>query len=161
MKYVFGCLLAALAALSPLAANATGFDAVVGPTVTSGDRTAVAAFGSVFGEAPVDGHFHFEPIGTVGWIGPHHTHREDLHRNVFLAGGGLRIVAPQQHWFVSEQLAATSQETDALSSRFEFMTSLGWQNGHFIAMLRHVSNGRIIGHGKNLGETMLLAGVRF
>ncbi|MGH8118482.1 MAG: lipid A 3-O-deacylase, partial [Rhodanobacteraceae bacterium] len=63
--------------------------------------------------------------------------------------------------FLSEQIAATSRETDALSSRFEFMTSGGWQDGHFIVMLRHISDGRIIGGGKNLGETMLLAGIRW
>lgn len=145
----------------PLAANAAGFDIMAGPTFTSGNRSAAAAFGSVFGEAPVDDHFHFEPIGTFGWIGPHHTHREDLHHEVFLAGGGVRILAPQQHWFVSEQIAATSRETDALSSRFQFMTSAGWQDGHFIVLVRHISNGHLLGGSPNLGETMLLVGVRW
>jgi hypothetical protein len=145
----------------PLAANAAGFDVIAGPTVTSGQRTAPAAFASAFGQSPANGRWQFEPIGTVGWIGAHHTHRERLHRDVFLAGGGVRILTPGQHWFVSEQVAATSQETDALSSRFEFMTSLGWQRGRFVVMARHVSNGHLIGHGKNMGETMLLAGVRF
>lgn len=28
-------------------------------------------------------------------------------------------------------------------------------------MLRHISNGRLIGGGKNLGETMLLAGAQW
>jgi hypothetical protein len=41
------------------------------------------------------------------------------------------------------------------------MTSGGWQDGHFIVMLRHVSNAHLLGGGKNLGETMLLAGLRF
>lgn len=160
MRYKSWYLVVALAAL-PLVANAAGFDVAAGPTVTSAERTAPAVFASMFGTRPATGQWQFEPIATLGWIGAHHTHREDLHRDVFLAGGGLRVVAPQQHWFASEQIAATSRETDALSSRFEFMTSVGWQAGHFVVLLRHVSNGRLIGHGKNLGETMLLAGVNW
>ncbi|TAN05346.1 MAG: hypothetical protein EPN36_06005 [Rhodanobacteraceae bacterium] len=142
-------------------AFAQGFDITAGPTVTSGARFTSAAFASVFGEQAADDHFHFAPIATVGWIAPHHTYDENLHHDVFLAGGGVRIVAPGGHWFASEQLAATSTRTDALSSRFEFMTSGGWQDGHFIVMVRHISNGHIVGGSPNLGETMLLAGVRF
>lgn len=150
-----------LVLLVPLAANAAGFDVVAGPTVTSGERSAPVLSASMFGQAPTSDRWQFEPIGTVSWIGAHQTHRENLHHEVFLAGGGLRILAPHQHWFVSEQVMATSHRTDALSSEFEFMTSAGWQRGHFIVLLRHVSNGHLIGHGRNLGETMLLGGVRF
>lgn len=151
--------IALLAATST--AFAQGFDITAGPSITSGERTTAAAFASVFGDQPADGRIHFEPIGTVGWVDAHHTYRENLHHEVFLAAGGVRIVSPSQHWFVSEQLAATSTRTDALSSRFEFMTSAGWEDGHFIVMLRHVSNAHILGGGKNLGETMLLAGMRW
>ncbi|HEX5954098.1 MAG TPA: lipid A 3-O-deacylase, partial [Rhodanobacteraceae bacterium] len=49
--------------------------------------------------------------------------------------------------------------TPTLSSGFEFMTSAGWQHGHFVVMLRHISNAHLFG-GKNLGETMMLAGPR-
>ncbi|MGH8182812.1 MAG: hypothetical protein ACREPH_04040 [Rhodanobacteraceae bacterium] len=142
-------------------AFAQGFDITAGPTTTSGARFTSAAFASVFGEPPADGRFHLAPIATVGWIAPHHTYDENLHHNVFLAGGGVRIIAPGGHWFASEQLAATSTRTDALSSRFELMTSGGWQDGHFIVMVRHISNGHIVGGSPNLGETMLLAGVKF
>ena len=82
-----------------------------------------------------------------------------MNNEVFLAAGGVRIITASHHWFVSEQLAATSTRTDALSSRFEFMTSAGWQRGHFVVLLRHISNGHLLGGGKNLGGTMLLAGV--
>ncbi len=68
---------------------------------------------------------------------------------------------PNSRWFASEQLVATSTRTDALSSRIEFSTTVGWQRDHFIVMLRHISNGHIVGGGKNLGETMLLVGVRW
>jgi hypothetical protein len=145
----------------PLAANAAGFDLVAGPSVTSSERATAAVFASAWGETPQDGRWHIEPIGSVGWLDGRSTHKDNLDHAVFLAAGGARIVTPGQHWFASEQLAATSTRTDALSSRFEFMTSVGWQDGHFVVLLRHVSDGRLIGGGKNLGETMLLAGVKF
>lgn len=157
---VSGLVLAAcLAACGP--ALAQGLDLVIGPSVTSSGRTTGAAFASVFGDRPADDRAHFEPIGTIGWVAPRATDADDLHHGVFLAAAGVRIVAANHHWFVGEQLAVTSRRTDALSSRFEFMTSGGWQNGHFIVMLRHVSNANVLGGGENLGETMLLAGLRW
>jgi hypothetical protein len=150
---------ACLAVCAP--ALATGFDLTAGPSVTSSERGTAAVFASVFGEQPDDHRIHFEPIGTLGWIDSRHTRTDDLDHQVFVAGTGVRILAANPHWFVSEQLAATSTRTDALSSRFEFMTSAGWQNGHFIVMLQHISNAHLLGGGKNLGETMLLGGVRF
>lgn len=152
--------LAALLAI-PFGAQAAGFDIAAGPSVTSADRTTAAIFASVYGDAPADGHIHFEPMGSLGWLAARGTRVEHLHHEVSVAAGGVRIIMPNPRWFVSEQLAATSGRTDALSSRLEFSTTAGWQRGHFIVMLRHISNGRVIGGGKNLGETMLLAGVRW
>lgn len=138
-----------------------GFDIVGGPSGTSSERLTAAAFASVFREAPADHHRHFVPIATFGWVDARNTRQDNLDHHVFLAAGGVRFVAANRHWFLSEQLAATRGRTDALSSGLEFMTSGGWQSGHFIVMLRHVSNARLFGHGRNLGETMLLAGVRW
>jgi hypothetical protein len=151
-------LAAGLLACAP--AYGTGFDIVGGPSVTSSQRFTKAAFASLFGEAPA-GDRQIGPIATLGWIDARHTQRDDLDHEVFLVAGGARFVTRSQRWFVSEQLAATSTRTDALSSRLEFMTSAGWQRGHFIVLLRHVSNAHALGGGKNLGETMLLAGVRW
>ncbi len=142
-------------------ALATGFDITAGPSVTSSQRTTAAAFVSAFGDRPADNRIHVEPIGTLGWVDARDTRADDLNHQVFLAAAGARIVAANHHWFASEQLAATNRRTDALSSRCEFMTSVGWERGHFIVMLRHISNARLFGGGKNLGETMLLAGVRW
>ncbi|MER3547064.1 MAG: lipid A 3-O-deacylase, partial [Rhodanobacteraceae bacterium] len=64
-------------------------------------------------------------------------------------------------FFISEQIAATSARTSALSSRFEFMTTGGWQGDHLILMARHISNAHLIGGGPNHGETMLMVGVHF
>lgn len=145
----------------PLASHAAGFDITAGPSVTSSERTTASVFASVFGERPDDNRVQLEPIGTLGWIDSRDTRKDDLDHEVFVAGGGVRILAADHRWFVSEQLAATSTRTDALSSRFEFMTSIGWQHGHFIVMLRHISNAHLLGGGRNLGETMLLGGVKF
>jgi hypothetical protein len=138
-----------------------GFDIVAGPSVTSSERVAPAVFASAFGEAPADHHRHFAPVATLGWVGARNTRRNNLDHDVFLAAGGVRLVSARRHWFLSEQLAATSARTDALSSGLEFMTSGGWQSGRVIVILRHVSNAHLFGHGKNLGETMLLAGARW
>lgn len=139
-------------------AHAQGFNIVAGPSVTSRSHTTIAAFASVFGTSASD-RFHLEPIATVGWIRAHHTAAEDLNHTVWAAGAGARLVTPGNHWFVSVQLARTTARTDALSSRWEFIDSAGWQDGHFTLMVRHMSNGHIVGGSPNLGETMLLAGV--
>ena len=145
----------------PLAGHAGGFNLIAGPSITSSQRTTAAVFASAFGERPDDNRIHFEPIGTLGWIDSRNSRTDNLEHEVFVAGAGVRMLAANHHWFASEQLAATSTRTDALSSRFEFMTSIGWQQGHFIMLLRHISNAHVLGGGKNLGETMLLAGVKF
>lgn len=156
----FGCLAAACLAVcgQALAAN---FDLAAGPSATSSERTTAAVFASAFGTAPANGKIHFTPIGTLGWIDSRHTRKEDLDHEVGLAALGVRADTPGRHWFASEQIAYTSTRTNALSSRFEFMTSAGWQDGHFIVLLRHISNAHLLGGGRNLGETMLLAGVRW
>ena len=160
MSFLHKASLLALLAF-PLASHATGFDITTGPSFTSSERSTAAAFASVFGERPDDNRVHLEPIGTLGWIDSRNTRKDDLDHEVFMAAGGVRVLMANHHWFASEQLAATSTRTDALSSRFEFMTSVGWQRGHFIVMLRHVSNAHLLGGGKNLGETMFLTGVKF
>lgn len=155
------CGMGALACLIACApAGAAGYDLTAGPSITSSERTTSAIFASVFGKGADDCNAHFEPIGTFGWVDARNTRKDDLNHEVFLAGAGVRMVTANHHWFLSEQLAVTSTRTDALSSRVEFMTSAGWQNGHFMVMLRHISNARLFG-GKNLGETMLLAGVKW
>lgn len=154
-------LAAAACVLACAPAWAAGFDIAAGPSVTSSERTTAAVFASVFGEPPADGRTRFEPIGTLGWIDSRSTRKDDLDHEVFVAAGGVRMLAANHHWFASEQLAATSTRTDALSSRFEFISSVGWRDGHLIVVLRHISNAHLLGGGKNLGETMLLGGVRW
>jgi len=141
-------------------ARAAEFDLTGGASATAGVRWAPALFAAVAAAPPADGHAHFEPIGSVGAVGSRNTGHEDLGHTVFLIAGGLRY-GREDGLFVGEQIAVTSTRTDALSSRFEFMTSLGWRDGRWVVMLRHVSDAHILGGGPNLGETMLLVGVRF
>lgn len=160
MRHLRGLWLTALLAV-PFAAQATRVDIAAGQSLTSADRATAAVFASVYGDAPTDGRWHFATMASLGWLGARRTRVEHLHHDVTVAGGGVRITMPNSRWFASEQLVATSTRTDALSSRFEFSTTVGWQRDHFIVMLRHISNGHLVGGGKNLGETMLLVGVRW
>ena len=159
MTLKHACLALALVAL-PFGAEAAGYTLAAGPSFTSGARVTAVVFGSVYGSAPEDGRWHFEPIGTVGWVDGRSTHKENLDHSVFLAAGGVQI-SKGSHWFASEQLAGTTHETDALSSHIEFMTTVGWHAGRFAVMVRHISDAHLFGKGKNLGETMLLGGIRF
>jgi hypothetical protein len=149
----FGMVLAATAA------PAAEFDLTGGASATAGLRWAPAAFADVTVASPDDGHAHFQAVGSIGAIGSRSTGHDDLDHTVFLAAAGLRY-GREDGLFIGEQIAATSTRTGALSSRFEFMTTLGWRDGRWMVMLRHISNAQILGGGPNLGETMLLAGVR-
>lgn len=142
------------------AAHAQDFAIVVGPSVTSGERATATAFASVVGTSE-SARFHFEPIATIGWLRAHHTAADGLDHTVWAAGAGARLVGPGEHWFASLQLARISARTDALSSRWEFIDSVGWQDGHLVLMVRHMSNGHVVGGGPNLGETMLLVGLHW
>lgn len=155
---------AAMAWARAIPAHATSFVAVAGrsvpgPAAGEGLTAATAAFFGVVDNKNNIGPLYWAPVGTVGWIGSHHTHRGHLNRSVFLGAAGARIGF--RDFFLSEQLAATSTRTSALSSRLEFMTTLGVQWGQLAVMARHVSNGGIVGGGSNHGETMLLIGIAF
>ena len=155
LRFVPALLLAAACS-----GRAADFDVLGGASATAGLRSAPAAFAQVAGTPPDDGNSHWRPAASVGWIGSRKVTGEDFDHDVFLAAAGARY-GRREGLFFSEQIAATSARTDALSSRFEFVTSLGWQHGRFIAVLRHISNANILGGGRNLGETMVLVGVRF
>jgi hypothetical protein len=81
-----------------------------------------------------------------------------LDRTVWVGAAGARAYLWRGAFF-GFQLAATGGRTDALSTPYEFVSSLGWQGRHWVLMVRHISNGDL--HKPNHGETMLLAGIRF
>lgn len=147
-----------------LPAHATTFDFDIGRSVAgraAGDAdAATVGFLTAIGLPGADARARLQPVGTLGWVGSHHVDRGDLDRSVVVGGAGARyrFLGPV---FVSEQIVVTSTRTSALSSRFEFMTTLGVRLGRFLLMGRHISNAHLIGGGPNHGETMLLIGVRF
>jgi hypothetical protein len=84
--------------------------------------------------------------------------RARLNNDVWVFAGGARAYLWHDLFF-GFQLATTHGKTDALSTPYEFVSSLGWQGGHWQVMVRHISNGDF--HEPNHGETMVMAGVAF
>jgi len=127
----------------------------------------------------VEGVFAAHPLGTtrftwapdisLGWIDGRRLSRYDGARYnprdaIWLAAGGVRLQigdtdAWYRHLFFSEQLALQNRHSLALSSDYEFVSSVGWQGGHWSFQLRHISNAGL--HGPNRGETMALLGLGF
>jgi hypothetical protein len=86
------------------------------------------------------------------------TPRARLDNDVWLAAAGASAYLCRDLFFAF-QVATTAGKTDALSTPYEFVSSLGWQGGHWQILARHISNGDF--HEPNHGETMLLVGVAF
>ncbi|MEO6966949.1 MAG: hypothetical protein ABI132_00605 [Rhodanobacteraceae bacterium] len=137
-------LLLAIALLSIGHASASEFDLAAGASATAGVRWTPAVFFAVTATSADNGHAHFAPIASAGFIGSRSTPVHDFAHNGFLAGGGVRY-GRDPGLFVSEQIMATSTRIDALSSRFEFMTSLGWQRSRYVVLVRHISNAHLLG----------------
>ncbi|GAA0710414.1 lipid A 3-O-deacylase [Dokdonella soli] len=117
-----------------------------------------AAFVERLGDERAIGPFTWAPDFALGWIQSRSTSTARLGHDVGLLAFGARLHV----WrgaFVSEQLALTFGRTDALSTAGEFVGSIGWQEPHWVLMLRHASNGDL--HRPNHGETMLLLGIAF
>lgn len=83
----------------------------------------------------------------------------DFQHDVWVTAGGLRATSPRRGLFASFQVGYAAEETPAISTHYQFITTAGWQGRRFDVMLRHISNGSTGGH--NLGETMILAGFHF
>lgn len=141
-------------------ARASEVDLTGGASATVGVRWAPA----IFIDAGADSHewagLHWQPVATLGAIGSRNDDNDNLEHDVVLAGAGVRLVDWWGGAFIGFEGAYVDQLTDALSSHEQFISSLGWHGEHFVIMLRHISNGNIFG-GRNLGETMVLAGVTF
>lgn len=116
-----------------------------------------------------DTRYRWSPDVSIGWIDGRQLPRFDHSRyasraSVALVAAGVRVHRGDatdwyQPVFVSFQLAATDHATQALSSHYQFVSTLGWQAQHFSLALRHISDGGL--RGPNRGETMLLAGLAF
>ena len=116
-----------------------------------------------------DSRWSWSPDLSLGWIegrdiarfrGGRYTTRD----NAWLLAAGARLhYGDADRWyrrlFLSFQPAFNSARTQALSSPYEFVSTLGWQGRRFSVQIRHVSNGDL--HQPNRGETMALIGVGF
>jgi hypothetical protein len=123
---------------------------------------------SVFDDRTIgSSRFSWSPDVSLGWINGRDItrYRDPSTRNeAWILAGGARFQYGDagdwyRHLFFSFQPALQSAHTQALSSTYEFVSTLGWQGRHFSVQIRHISNGDL--HLPNRGETMALVGVGF
>lgn len=113
--------------------------------------------------------FSWSPDVSLGWIdgrdiarfaGARYTTRDPVW---VLAGGARLHYGDAGDWyrslFFSFQPALQTGRTQALSTPYEFVSTLGWQGRRFSVQVRHISNGNL--HHPNRGETMALVGAAF
>ncbi|CAM5424666.1 lipid A 3-O-deacylase [Rhodanobacter lindaniclasticus] len=116
-----------------------------------------------------DSGWRIAPDVSLGWIDGRDIARFRGSRygtrdQAWLLAAGARIHYGdaddwRHHWFLSFQPAFNTARTQALSSPYEFVSTLGWQGRRFSFQIRHISNARL--HYPNRGETMALIGVGF
>jgi len=116
-----------------------------------------------------DSRFSWSPDVSLGWLDGRAIARYDGGRyttrdQVWALAGGARLhYGDDSDWyrslFFSFQPALQTGRTQALSTPYEFVSTLGWQGRRFSVQVRHISNGNL--HHPNRGETMALLGVAF
>lgn len=149
--------LALLAA--PAAAGAIETDVSLGASLAGSDHATTVAFVDLSGATRQGRFVSWQPVGTLGFVRGREGQR-GLERDVAIVAGGVRLVDWWRGAWFSVELARANHTTAALSSHGQFLTSFGWRGERLTLSVRHVSNADL-GGGKNLGETMLLAGVHF
>ena len=162
-------LLSLIAAAVPATA-ATRVEIQGGRSYMDSHGSHAAFVEAVFAARPL-GHtrYQWSPDLSLGWIAGRDVPRYDYSRYstrspVTLLAAGVRVHRGDaadwyQPLFVSFQLAANNHTTQALSSHYQFVSTLGWQAQHVTVAIRHVSNGGL--NGSNRGETMALVGLAF
>lgn len=124
----------------------------------------------VLGEHAIgNSRWSWSPDLSLGWINGRPLAKYDVGRyatrdDVVLLAAGARFRYGDtgdwyHHLFFGFQPALQTGRTQALSSSYEFVSTLGWQWKYLSLQLRHVSNGGT--HGPNRGETMGLVGIGF
>lgn len=120
-----------------------------------------------FAPRPLGGSgLRWSPDLALGWIAgrdlARYRHaRYGTRDAIWLGAAGVRLQAGDagdwyRHLYYSFQLALHTGRTQALSSPYEFVNTVGWQWRRVSLQLRHISNGSL--HEPNRGETMLLLG---
>lgn len=126
---------------------------------------------SIFDARPMGrSRFTWSPDVSIGYIkGRDIAKYDDSHpgvkNNVWVGAVGARFhYGSEGDWyqpfFFSFQVAGTAGgRTQALSSGYEFVSTLGWQWKNISLQVRHISNGSF--QEPNRGETMGLVGIGF
>lgn len=156
--------------LSPFAHAATHLEVQAGRSYMDNHGTNTVFVEAVFAPRAL-GHsrFTWSPDMSVGWIDGRHLARYEnaaygTRPTVSLVAAGARFrTSDGSAWyrplFFSFQVAGTNHVTQALSSHYQFVSTLGYAWKHVSFALRHISNGSL--HEPNRGETMALLGVGF
>ena len=163
-------LAAAALALAALPAAAAHVELQAGRSYMDSHAANTVFVESVFAARPLaDSGIRWAPDVSLGWINgrdiEHFRHmRYGTSDDVWLAAGGVRLDAGgpgdwYSHFYYAFQLALLGGRTQALSSAYEFVNTVGWQWHHLSFQIRHISNGKL--HQPNRGETMALVGVGF
>jgi hypothetical protein len=126
---------------------------------------------SVFDAYPMGAsRFTWSPDVSIGYIkgrdiGRYKDSNPGTTNNVWVGALGARLhYGVDGDWyhpfFFSFQVAGTAGgHTQALSSSYQFVSTLGWQWKNLSFQLRHISNGSF--KEPNRGETMALVGIGF
>lgn len=137
-----------------------------GPSVMDSHATAAVFVDGIGAARPLGQTFTWAPEGLLGYIDGrsidrYRTSNPGVTDNVVLGALGARFRLNRddwaQHLFFSFQAAAHTGRTQALSSGYEFVSTLGWTQRWWSVQVRHISNGGF--HDPNRGETSLLLGV--
>ena len=146
----------------------TRWEIQAGPSYMDCTSTPAVFLESVFNEQRLgSSRFTWSPDVSLGWIDGRDVQRfryggYTTKDSIGLIAGGVRVhYGDASDWyrplFVGFQPALHSGRTQALSSAYEFVTTIGWQGQRFSFQIRHISNGAL--HEPNRGETMALVGI--
>jgi hypothetical protein len=145
-----------------MSAQAASWSASAGASVSQHDWAPAATLEFAGADRPLtDGRLQWRPAAALTVVDGHQHHwRTGTDRVVWVGSVGAAFSLRDSGWFVTAQAGAADRTTPALSSHLQFVTGVGWRGARLQLQLRHISNGDI-GDGPNLGETMVMAGVRF
>jgi len=110
--------------------------------------------------------FTWSPDISTGWINGRNLawytrYALGTEDKIWIVAAGIRLryggdASYMHHFFFSFQPSLHTGRTQALSSPYEFVSTLGWQGSRVSLQIRHISNGSL--HAPNRGETMILIG---
>ena len=160
----------ALLALPVLSQAATRLEVQAGRSYMDSHGTHVGFVEAVFAPYAIGNtRFTLSPDVSAGWIegrnlAQFNGARYGTRPSVALVAAGARLrTTDESAWyhpvFFSFQVAGTNHTTQALSTHYQFVSTLGLQFNHVSVGIRHISNGAI--HKPNRGETMAVVGLGF